>query len=927
MARITRSVLCLVVMLAALASVPVASGAQEGDATLIATGRVAFGMTDGEYVIWQEFDPDWQVPPTLYGARLDDREPFVIGHPQLESGYYERVHIAGGWVVWVETDSPVDPVRWSVHAMNLGAREAFEVAAIEHRLGSVVLSDGVVVWSETSGEQTGMDTIRGLDLATGKLLEIASGTGYISALSISGSLLVWQAQEGWYVSRLKARDIATMAPAETITTIRYASYGPGTRGAELMTVQGQRLFWHEGFDTFSDPYGRHTRVMTQRTDETAPSVLASGDQVRFAAAAGERVVMQDGILVHTIDLATSESVVLGHGTGVVTDGHYAFWHTDGLFGVLESPQLVGADLQSGSIHAFDIDGVARHVAGGVVVWTEGAGPERELHAARAEDMLPDVTQPQGPVPLQLPSWLMPLDSGTWNAASNQFTVPGAAGMPVLDLPWMVWSQDETPDDPNSWATDYYAFNLDTGERIALTDDEVDSGWYVDVADGVVLWDAWDSDTMHIRDLWTGETFAIDVTPSQSWTSPRVSRDWVVWVEFPPYSPENPNALGVMYAQGLWPGSERFIVSEASSSVAGLSGDLVAFIQPSAADLSRSELIVLNLASGETVYARETTLYLYPLDIEGSTLVYAEFASCYESMIGGCAEPHTISVVDLDSGETSTLRSHINTHEGGFPIMTDGRFILFQSWGGVGYDLLLERWFAAPGNTHSVKLDDGMLVWTSKADWERGPTNIHLAPAEEFSTGQHARYIEDVGHWVSFDMLTFWDRHGGQETFGAPLTEARSTNDAVDPQHQYTAQWFEYGRLELHPEHAGTPYEVQLGRLGAELLDSQGRGWLSFPKASPDATHYVQQTGHAIAPDFWEYWSSHGLEFGAPGVSWDESVSLFGYPISEPMLETNAAGNEVLTQYFERAVFELHSENDDANQVVLRQIGLEALLGP
>lgn len=911
-ASLLRITIVLLVGLSMLPTGAPAAARDDGDATLLATGRVAFGMTDGEYVVWQEFDPDWQVPPTLYGARLDDREPFVIGRPDWESGFYERVRIADGWVVWVEADAPVEPIEWSIHAMNLGTREPVEVTASESRLESVVLDDGVVVWSEASEPQTGVDTIRGLNLTTGTPLEIASGDAYVYTLAISGSTLAWHAREEWNTSHLRLRDIATLAPTETVATIRSVDSGAGTCGVELMAVQGQRLFWQERFEIPSDPGNSHSRVLTQAPDEAEPTVLASGDAARFAAVDAERAFIQDGDVIRSVDVTTGASVVLGHGTGLQTDGASAFWHTAGLFGVGQSPQLVGADLQTGAVHAFDIDGIARDVAGGVVVWTQGVGLGRELHAARASDLLAGDDRPQGSMPTHPPSWTQPFDAGDWSAGSTSLAIPGTVSSFAVDLPWMVWA-----------GAGIKALNLETGETTTFDTDN--PGWYVDVADGMVLWHAYDSGAIEIRDLWSGEPFTIDVAPGESWSPPKVSRDWAVWVQYAPASSENPDASSVTYAQGLWPGSERFVVSPTSSWVAGLSGDLVAFVEPSQADAERSRVVVRNLATGETLYERETALIVYPLDIEGTTLVYSEFASCAESMIGGCDEPHTISVVDLDSGETRTLRSHINTHEGGLPIMTDGRFILFERGGGVGYDLARDAWFPAPSHLDTVKLDDGMLVWTTRADVERGPTSIHILPAEEFSAGRHARYITDAGHWVTFDFLTFWDTHGGREAFGAPLTEPRPTGDPLDQQPEHAAQWFEHGRMELHPENAGTVYAVQLGRLGAELLASQGRDWQSFPTASPDAAHYYPQTGHAIAPEFWGYWSSHGLEFGVPGVAWDESLALFGYPISGPLLETNADGDEVLTQYFERAVFEYHPDNPSEWQVLLRRLGAEVLV--
>ncbi len=35
------------------------------------------------------------------------------------------------------------------------------------------------------------------------------------------------------------------------------------------------------------------------------------------------------------------------------------------------------------------------------------------------------------------------------------------------------------------------------------------------------------------------------------------------------------------------------------------------------------------------------------------------------------------------------------------------------------------------------------------------------------------------------------------------------------------QYFERARLELHPELAGTPYAVQIGHLGVQVLQPEG----------------------------------------------------------------------------------------------------------
>ncbi len=157
------------------------------------------------------------------------------------------------------------------------------------------------------------------------------------------------------------------------------------------------------------------------------------------------------------------------------------------------------------------------------------------------------------------------------------------------------------------------------------------------------------------------------------------------------------------------------------------------------------------------------------------------------------------------------------------------------------------------------------------------------------------------------MLTFWQRHGGLPVFGFPISEAFPERNA-DTGQTYSTQYLERNRFEAHPEN-GAPYDVLLGRLGVEVLQRHGRDWNTLPRADPATAHYFGETGHAIghAP-FWQYFSSHGLEFdGRSGKGLAESIALFGYPISEPAHETNSSGDDVLTQWFERARFEDHGD--------------------
>lgn len=186
---------------------------------------------------------------------------------------------------------------------------------------------------------------------------------------------------------------------------------------------------------------------------------------------------------------------------------------------------------------------------------------------------------------------------------------------------------------------------------------------------------------------------------------------------------------------------------------------------------------------------------------------------------------------------------------------------------------------------------------------------------------NCRLFPETGHSVCGRILEYWGQNGGLPVFGYPLTDQAA--EQIEGQ-SVQAQLFERNRLELHPENA-RPYDVLLGRLGAGSLGAQGRDWQAFPKADPAAAHYFAATGHAIAPQFWGYWSSHGLEFdGRPGASFNESLALFGLPLSEATVETNPTdGQAYLTQHFERARFEYHPEHAGSPyEVLLGLLGRE-----
>ncbi|MGI8588744.1 MAG: hypothetical protein ACR2M0_13810 [Chloroflexia bacterium] len=79
-----------------------------------------------------------------------------------------------------------------------------------------------------------------------------------------------------------------------------------------------------------------------------------------------------------------------------------------------------------------------------------------------------------------------------------------------------------------------------------------------------------------------------------------------------------------------------------------------------------------------------------------------------------------------------------------------------------------------------------------------------------------RYFPQTRHTLGGRFLGYWTRTGGLPVYGYPLSEEVQELDPRTGQ-TYTVQYFERNRFEYHPENAGTPYEIELGLLGGDLL--------------------------------------------------------------------------------------------------------------
>jgi Cu-Zn family superoxide dismutase len=226
--------------------------------------------------------------------------------------------------------------------------------------------------------------------------------------------------------------------------------------------------------------------------------------------------------------------------------------------------------------------------------------------------------------------------------------------------------------------------------------------------------------------------------------------------------------------------------------------------------------------------------------------------------------------------------------------------------------------------HMSSISSGLAVRPIKSALALVAALALLALAAPAASAQTAeRCFSETGFCISGRIREFWEQNGGLAVFGFPIGPQQE--EQIEDR-TLQAQWFERTRLELHPENE-RPYDVLLGRIAVNVLDQQGRDWFGFPRGEArDGCRYFAETGHNVCGQIWAAWQASGLEFdGRSGTSFEESLALFGLPLSDEQTET-IEGREYTVQWFERARFELHPENQPPYNVLLGRLGAEARAG-
>jgi hypothetical protein len=110
-------------------------------------------------------------------------------------------------------------------------------------------------------------------------------------------------------------------------------------------------------------------------------------------------------------------------------------------------------------------------------------------------------------------------------------------------------------------------------------------------------------------------------------------------------------------------------------------------------------------------------------------------------------------------------------------------------------------------------DTGKPSDSSTITWKNEPSSSPFDPAEPAQATPNCTYYRQTQHNLFRGFQAYSNQYGGLTVFGYPLTE-EFTEDGL------TVQYFERARFEWHPDAWPERFDVELGRLGAQVLNAR-----------------------------------------------------------------------------------------------------------
>jgi hypothetical protein len=219
------------------------------------------------------------------------------------------------------------------------------------------------------------------------------------------------------------------------------------------------------------------------------------------------------------------------------------------------------------------------------------------------------------------------------------------------------------------------------------------------------------------------------------------------------------------------------------------------------------------------------------------------------------------------------------------------------------------WTVGSRTSPTQSLQEGLALRHTSAPCASTPTPVATMAPPLPIPGTGSITFPDTGETLSGIFLDYWQAHGGLPQQGYPTSNVMGEVSDLNGK-TYTMQYFERAVFEYHPENK-PPYNVLLSQLGTfEYRKRYGtQGALGQRPNTTSGSILVPETGKRLGGKFLQYWRENG------------GLMQQGHPISDEFTEISALnGKPYLVQYFERAVFEYHPENQPPYDVLLAHLG-------
>ena len=361
--------------------------------------------------------------------------------------------------------------------------------------------------------------------------------------------------------------------------------------------------------------------------------------------------------------------------------------------------------------------------------------------------------------------------------------------PVTDGKYVVWADYRNEPNRAGPNADIFAYSLTTKREFAVStapDTQTDPS----ISGNFIVWTDFRKETesdIYAYDLAKGREFPITTAPG-SQIEPAVSGNVVVWRDFRNEPNKTSGTDSDIYAYDLQSGQE-LVVYRASG--------------PQAAPRVLGNLVVWEDASKG----------FRDKDIQAATLTGVTLLSpplpspLYVPGGGGARFAETGKLV------TGVFYDYWRNNGGlpqqGFPISDPMR----ETSELDGKVYLVQYFERAVFEYHPEQGDPRFRVLLSQVGTFRYRQKYPVGTAIQTPNNSPGSVLfPQTGKRLGGKFLDYWQKNGGLPQQGYPISDEFTEVSDLDGK-PYTVQYFERAVFELHPENAGTPYEVLLSQLG------------------------------------------------------------------------------------------------------------------